>query len=710
MPRAAEELFQTPLESLTLYHAADPILSSVLVFCGPVVTANSRVSSSRIQAHVVSAGGARSYPQITVSPTASIYAPVHYLPRDQQGDPDRRGLAVCIAKYFNDIRPAVKQELLRYAESSGGQLPPQSEAFDEVHAAGVATRMTLVKEPADIARSVRDTYGRQYAARVDAHLVLPPQTVKPFAAEGHWFDDSYALRYGEYAHLVSALGEPVCLSTSRLKRAASPTKTLGSSKVFKRSHKEALRLAMCEVVDTEERYVGKLYELTTIFPSHHDSASAAVASDLSREDAQLLRSVPSCLQQILSVNMRFLDEIRQILEATEGEALDDISSDSALEPGSLRRGASGKYRDAMGAIPFARALLAWFPQFATPYREYMRSQQPFSRVITTTAGRTSLQPAVETSEQKVRSLLMEPVQRLPRYSLLIDSMCSALPDVHPACRTLLKARDIVSDICSLNADAKSGDTQTPSILQVLLPSCPSHLLPTGRFTLAVDAYSLQPPFRASMVNAETHILLLFTDRLLIAKTLDGSQVKARILASQLDKRGHVDLENRTNVEQLIHVDTLSLHGLQVAQSVDGRVVYLTLPERATHAFELTGPHEGKAGDFINELIQARLGDQFSAQSHVDGTLSLHELCSSDQKFTCSVALFEEDVLQPRHQSAIRIIVEGTSAIERHQDIDISGVISRVNQDSYRLQLSSITGQSAVDCVASRDLARTLADR
>src|SRR5699024_12445933 len=52
---------------------------------------------------------------------------------------------------------------------------------------------------------------------------------------------------------IRTLGPPIFLPTSRLKRAPSQPTNVSKSRLFSRSQKEALRLTMCEVVDTEER-------------------------------------------------------------------------------------------------------------------------------------------------------------------------------------------------------------------------------------------------------------------------------------------------------------------------------------------------------------------------------------------------------------------------------------------------------------------------
>ena len=106
-----------PLEQLSLYHASDPYLSSIFIFYGPVATANATVSSSRIQAHILTPAGFQSYPRITVSPAAPLYAAVNHLPREKQGDEVSRGLAVSMLKYFAELSDPAKECLQTFARA-----------------------------------------------------------------------------------------------------------------------------------------------------------------------------------------------------------------------------------------------------------------------------------------------------------------------------------------------------------------------------------------------------------------------------------------------------------------------------------------------------------------------------------------------------------------------------------------------------------------
>ena len=109
--------------------------------------------------------------------------------------------------------------------------------------------------------------------------------------------------------------------------------------------------------------------------------------------------------------------------------------------------------DMVGIRAFSKVLCDWFPKFLYPYREYLYAHTTFSALLTSLmknhAASSFSHRVRETGEQKLRSMLMEPVQRLPRYSLLIDSMTTPLPVGEPSLKLLAKARDVVSEICAM---------------------------------------------------------------------------------------------------------------------------------------------------------------------------------------------------------------------------------------------------------------------
>ena len=155
MATASSSPSTLPLEQLTLYHAIDPCLSSIIVFYGSDNTINATVSSSRVPVHIFSPAGFYSYPRITVSPAAPVYAAVNCLPREKQGDEASRGLAFSMLKFFTELSDPVKHYLREFAKTGklNGSIPNM---FDAVHAADLTNRLRPVEDDTSASDVIRD--------------------------------------------------------------------------------------------------------------------------------------------------------------------------------------------------------------------------------------------------------------------------------------------------------------------------------------------------------------------------------------------------------------------------------------------------------------------------------------------------------------------------------------------------------------------------
>lgn len=725
MAIASGSLSYLPLEQLTLYHAVDPCLSSILVFYGPVTTANATVSSSRVQAHIFTPAGFRSYPRITVSPAAPLYAAVNHLPREKQGDELCRGLAVSMLKYFSDLSDPVKDYLRELAKAgkSGTKL---SNMFDEMHAADLTNRLIVVDDASDAIRDLQAAYQERKVPWIDIDVVLPAGTIQPpsqLEDDAAEMEGSSDLQYGQYSSMVRALGDPIFLPTSRLKRAPSQPTNLSKSRTFSRSQKEALRLTMCEVVDTEERYVAKLYALVhDVAEEFRLKAQLRPPSSTSPDEASLAALFPPCLNQILDVNLGFLEVIRQVLEETEKDAIEDISLDTELPSSMSQRASSRQGSDAMGAVAFANALLEWFPRFSQPYADYMRAHNGFTQTLNSFLKdrNSSFSKRVnETGEQRLRSLLMEPVQRLPRYSLLIDTMTSSLPLVHPAVRPFLKARDVIKDICSLDDPGSTNYTKSLQKLKSLVDGWPAAIFPAGRLINAIDFNELPPPFRTDLqaTSHSTGIMLLYKNCLVLLSKASGCKITARALLAELDNSASTagDSSGILIPNELRVAQVLDINKVRCMQSGCGRILFLA-PASATMdaepidllALELFAVHEGRANRLIEEIIKARIEGRFPEQERENGKWTLRSCTGTVGNLGILACVFEEDETgsSKRTGSArIKLVFDTPKSVcskMMSNSNDLEGVvsISAPEEDKFKVEIYSTVEMFSSDIVTA----------
>lgn len=735
MASVSSDVEGLPLEQLDLYHAADPLLSSVFIFYGPIVTANSTTSSSRVQAHIFTAGGFQSYPRFTISPAAPLYAAVNHLPRERQGDGVYRALSVCLLKYFGELSDPVKIGLLSIPRGGrDGNRSPRT--FDEIHAADLANKMSRIDNAPDVVRDLKNSFPERRVPCIDVDLVLPAGTITTSKSAHDPSEDSalseeFVRQYGKYSSLIAQLGEPVFLPTSKLRRAPSKPTNSSKSRLFSADQKESLRLTMCEVVDTEERYVGKMYDLVHNIVKHFQQKAAEKSSSSSSPDEKALAKLfPPCLGEILQVNMGFLEAIRETLEQTEQDALADMSGDTNVDSTFLKRDSNGNKKDPLGIIAFAQSLVDWFPHFSQPYGDYMRTHDGFSQVLGTFLNNqhSSFSKRVyETGEQKMRSLLMEPVQRLPRYSLLIDTMTAALPVAHPAVRQLLKARDIITEICSLESHPSRDGCEGSKRLQNLVSGLPNSNIPSGRLITAVDFLEVTPSLTYLDNGPSPGILLLYTDMLLLLSKAQENSVTARGLYTELDKppssEGSDELTSLVNFSQGWQITSI-----RCTQSVCGRILYITPAENFVqgerlhsreimYAIEPIGNYENKVSRLIEDITKARIEARFPEHYRESGKWTLHTLRPTGESIGILLSVFEEEPGEsgiPREPCTVRLAVGNTKMV-RPKELGRSAVevivsISNTGVEKYRMELDSVVGITSSDTFNVSDFVPTITSK
>ncbi|KAK1092948.1 hypothetical protein LTR48_003329 [Friedmanniomyces endolithicus] len=395
---------------LALFHTTDPLLSNspVLIFHGPAATIGA--TSSRIQVHIFTPAGIGSYARLAVSPNSPFYSAVSNLPREEQGDEVCRGLAFGLKKYFVELPETVKKTWCTQVKA-----PASGMLFGDDHIAVLASRMTRIENVEEVIGSIGEAFGEQRQSWLDVDVVLPPGSIKEpspkdFAGSEELADpEALRQRYGRYAELIGVLGDATFLPTSNMKRAPSKATSVGRSTSFLRQQKESVRMELCELLDTEESYVGRMKDLSKI--------SRNVGADLKANSQQQLRAVfPEAINAVLEVNTRFVDDFRTVLERTETAALQDIE-ESAETPADSIHGSRDVTGDAQGITAIAKCLCDWLPQFADPYGQYVKSHAQSAqrlRGLFRTADTALLGALQEVGEQRLTSLLIEPIQRLPR--------------------------------------------------------------------------------------------------------------------------------------------------------------------------------------------------------------------------------------------------------------------------------------------------------
>ena len=662
---------------LSLFHTTDPLLanSPVLVFQGPASSIGA--ASSRIQVHIFTPAGYASYARLAVSPNSQYYSAVSNLPREEQGDEVCRSIAFGLKKYFLELPAQVKEQWCSQAKA-----PSPSTLFGDAHIAILASRITRIENVDDVILEIKQAFAEQRLPWLDVDVVLPAGAIKspPVSTDSAGpedLDESQLLtqRFGRYAELIDCFGALVFMPTSKLKRAPSKPITVGRTASFLKQQKETVRKELCELLDTEESYVGRITDL-------HDLADAN-PEDEATTQTQIRSVFPDSIAAVVKLNTEFLTDLRTVFDATETTALQDIEAMEDVEQ-TARQAREDFVSDTQGIGAIAQCLCEWFPRFSEAYREYMQGQARATLQLRSLLRNGD--PAVVASlqkigEQKLTSLLIEPVQRLPRYNLYIDTMVKQLPVRHPAIKPLLKARDMITEICDQD-DMQSGAPAIWEKLKARVSGWPAENNATGRLVTAVDFVELLFPYAIEGCEADRGILLVFTNSIAALERRGEASISAKALLTELES-GQAPLrltQNRPNTpHDLNFFRKVQLDVVDVLESQEGRCIQLITkfglditaqPPQATtvdsyQTLRLEGLYERKADRLIEEISKARLEGRFSEPER-EGTK--WEVRASDPVAdTASIlsAVFEdssaEHVAARTSPAPIRIIVD----IDRH---------------------------------------------
>ncbi|KAK8090788.1 Rho guanine nucleotide exchange factor gef2 [Apiospora phragmitis] len=740
MVRVTEELALSP-EHVTLYRTTDPLLGHlpILIFHGPSTTANYTFNSSRVQVHIYTLAGFQSFPRVTISPNSPFYNVVNHLPREFQVDEIYRALAFGLYKYFHELPEAVKSHIRQQFPTTKGRRPGSSPTlFGEQHAADIAQTMT------------------QHISNVDIDLVLPPGSIIPLQPvqeleelpeDEDEFMDPTLRQYGMYTPLIKLFGEPMFLPTSRLKRAPSKPTALNRSKSFTKDQKVELRRKLAELMDTEERYVFKMNELVKhIADEYRQKAKTKTTGSFSPTIEDVEKLFPRSSDRILQVNTAFMQELRKVMDDTEEEAVKDIESGTTTRVG-VSGSILGKSKDPSGAMAMAKVMMEWFPQFTDCYQDYIRASQHFPQLITAFVGNQSSfsQRVAATGEQHLRSILIEPVQRLPRYSLVIDQIVNCLPMTHPALQPMLKARDIIASICSMD-EPLADKPQITTRLRNMIESWPGDLEPKGRLILAVDFSELPAPYQADApIDIDTGeragIFLLFSDCIVMVKKLYGGNMHSRDLLREIDKPSAqgllMSMTNAAGGQASYELAFAGWHGLanvRFTESADGRLVWMTStkemngahagehvtnPAITSRCFLLQEAYEGRATKWLEDIVKARVEGRFGEVERENPSWTLRSVRMPDTGLGIFAAVFQEgldQLIEGRKEPApIRIVVDHEKGTKQspigHYGVEIvSDVKTGDMQRKVVIITVGLSGKKSTDDVALEDFLPTLARR
>ncbi|GAP92318.1 hypothetical protein SAMD00023353_7800360 [Rosellinia necatrix] len=756
MVRVTEELALSP-DHVTLYQATDPLLGHlpILIFHGPSTTANYTFNSSRVQVHIYTPAGFQSFPRLTISPNSPFYNVVHHLPREFQGDEVYRALAFGLSKYFHELPEPVKCYIKQQYPTTRGRRPGSSPAlFGDQHAADIAKSMVRAENTVDVIQKLQTALQTQHVSNVDVDLVLPPGSITPLQSadfeeipedEDDILDPTLR-QYGMYTPLVRLFGESIFLPTARLRRAPSKPSALNRTKSFSKDQKLELRRKMVELVETEERYVAKLDELVNHLANEYRRKAEERQPDSFSPSVEAVHKLfPQSSDEILQINTDFMQQLRRVLDDTDEGAQRDAEVGISSRVG-VSGSVMGKLKDASGAVAMAKVMLEWFPKFTDCYQDYIRASQNFPQLITSFINQQSTftDRVALTGEQHLRSTVIEPVQRLPRYSLMIDQIVSCLPITHPALQLMLKARDIIANICSMD-DPLAEKPHVSTRLRNMIESWPTDLDPRGRLVTAADFSEIPAPYQNTITvstepDERAGMFLVFSDCVVIVKKLYGVHMTARDLQREIDKPSAAGLlASMTNAAggpssyELAFAGWHELADIRFTESADGRMTWMTSTKEmkgayagdfvtntsiTSRCFVLQESYEGKSAKWSEDIVKARIENRFPEKEREDPSWTLRSVKMPDTGLGLFAAVFQEgldQLIEGRKEPApIRIVVDHEKGTKGspvgHYGVEICSDVKTGDMKRVVLITVGLNGNRATDEVTLEDFLPTLSRR
>lgn len=575
------------LASCSVFHAVDSLLGPLVVFYKP----HPPGAIVRLEAHILGIAGFQSYPKLALNPSSPLYGVVNHLP-DPRPSSLEKGLAVATYKYFSELPKAVKETVLK--ENAARNYDSQAVAFDEMHAADVTTRYRQVDSPTLI-EDLMYALSERFVSAIDVDLIIR-RADKPVTTSDDIPED--------VAYLLGCFGDATHLPFSKLKRNMSrPTSRITPRK----DRSEALERELEELRYTEENYIAKMRELVSdvVEPLRSRAGQKKFESGfLTSKELDAL--FPPALHEIVDVNTRFLESIR------EGDV-----------------------------EVVAKACVQHFPSFKAPYAEYMRASAEFPNLLAKFSKNSSFSRRIQqTGEQKIRSLVIEPVQRLPRYSLLIDNMLKNVGPLSPAVEPLSHARSIIDEICSLQNTEKQSRSKTIQRLQSIINSWPQSFRPGGRLITAVDFIDVLPPYNDETAECFASVLLVFADSIAILRRPKSTSLQARGIIAEVDGSAPAPAPGQKKEAlgyDLQFAGWSDMADIRISGSDGGAVAWLTLAVPLKDSWDvrtggagvrkmyLLNQYEGRCHKVEEDITKAKLERRSISQAHTKGILGLREV-------------------------------------------------------------------------------------
>lgn len=284
---------------------------------------------------------------------------------------------------------------------------------------------------------------------------------------------------------------------------------------------------LLEILTTERTYVARLQHLQKDYAIPLRTAARKQRGILGTYETNNM--FPSTLDAIVLLNQDFLRSLE---------------------------GCSGDYE-------FALTLVNGFRDFAKVYARYLETSSELDQIVRDSMRDPKFREFADSARASasasigIRELVMEPISRIPRYSLLITSLLGVLASSNPSYPVFKEALVAVRRIGYMERDKKEVSQEVIMKLSSLVSSWPTQLVrSTTRVIGFVDCMDNLPPYGLTSDGSDSNegnpcSLVLFADRIVILKRGRGTRLEDVLQRSRkgdLGYRGYALLDTVVLIE------------------------------------------------------------------------------------------------------------------------------------------------------------------
>ncbi|EMR09227.1 hypothetical protein PNEG_02563 [Pneumocystis murina B123] len=442
-----------------------------------------------IHAHVFTCCGPLSLPLISPKNQEALSIVISHLPHTSRSQ-SFQVIAMVILQYFIFIPLHIKKEVLRqynYLRSNEDQ--ERRIAFDEMHAGDIAGHCKLLKL-SDISSILCSILKRRKIVSFNIDIILP--------------DNSKSTPlFSKLQEMTSNEEKSGELPFENKKIVPGPM-----TDNYKEHDKKRLSI-LNEILQTEQNYIERLRHLVLdyVLPLR-TQAKSSKNPPLGLYDIN--RIFPVSLNDIISLNSAFLQDFIQ----------------------------------AKTEIEKANSFVTHFYRFKKTYAKYLELSVDFESLLRHNLRNPKFRNFVDNQKYKaeknisIRELIMEPVQRIPRYSLFLENVISYTHPKSPALALFQKALTIIKEIAQMKVMEAEKRSKLFQKLMSYISGFPAELISNSRyFITAVDVIEILPPFLNSSGRL-FYTLLLFSDCLAMLKKTSHIPVAKDLISNEDNSSFH----------------------------------------------------------------------------------------------------------------------------------------------------------------------------